>query len=145
MITQFEKLSPREKELLLNAPVLVSIMAASFNNHINKRSAADAVKLAHLRTFTAVPVLQPYYKEVDKHFQENFELAIDRFVHDDVVNMAAVRLEMENVKEVIEKLDADFAGTLRLSLAKYAKHVKRAEHAVLESFLIPFEIHGLTD
>ena len=46
MIKQFEKLTQDEQDLLLRAPVLVSVLAACSYNYVNKSQKADAIKLA---------------------------------------------------------------------------------------------------
>ena len=71
MIKQFEKLTTEERELLYKAPVLVSVLASCSFNEVNKSQKADAIKLAHLKTFTANPLLLPYYAEVEKTFKDS--------------------------------------------------------------------------
>ena len=70
MLDQLNKLSATDRELLLKAPVLVSVFAASRDNELSKKGKADAIKLAHLKTFTAFPLLQDYYAEVEKTWSE---------------------------------------------------------------------------
>jgi len=66
MIPQFEKLTPREQELLVKAPVLLSVLASCSEHGINQKQKADAIKLAHIKTFTALPELQSYFREAEK-------------------------------------------------------------------------------
>ena len=72
MIKQFQTLTAEEKALLVKAPVLVSVLVSCSFNKVNKTQKADAIKLAHLKTFTAIPVLIPYYMQVGKDFEEQF-------------------------------------------------------------------------
>ena len=65
MKEQFESLTEEEKRLLYKAPVLVSVLASCSLNEVNKAQKADAIKLAHLKTFTAAPLLLSYYAEVE--------------------------------------------------------------------------------
>ena len=73
MIKQFEKLTAEERSLLYKAPVLVSVLASCSFNEVNKSQEADAVKLAHLKTFTASPLLLSYYREVEKTLNKNLK------------------------------------------------------------------------
>ena len=75
MIKEFEKLTREERELLLTAPVLVSVLASCSYNEVNQRQKSDAIKLAHLRAFTAPFSLLAYYREVEKIFEDEFEKA----------------------------------------------------------------------
>ena len=76
MIKQFENLAMEEQELLLKAPVLVSVLASCSFNNVNEIQKADAIKLAHLKTFTATPLLLPYYEVVEKDFEQQFDLSL---------------------------------------------------------------------
>jgi len=145
MIKQFEKLTPEERKLLFRAPVLVSVLASSPNNDINKIQKADAIKLAHLKTFTATSLLIPYYNEVEKDFKEQFEIALKQYFPFDDANRMELKKEIDKVNLIIGKLDKQYAQTLHKSLEKYAAHVKRAMHTVFVDFIFPIPIPGLTD
>jgi len=145
MMTAFQILSNEERALLLKAPVLVSVLASCSYNQINETQKKDAIRLAHLKTFTADPVLLPYYQEVEKHFAEQFdETAAEYFPFDDA-KRAALKEEISKVDAIIEKLDDVFGQRLRRSLERYAAHVKRSTHSVFQDFIFPLPIKGLTD
>jgi hypothetical protein len=144
MIKQFEKLTQDEQDLLLRAPVLVSVLAACSYNYVNKSQKADAIKLAHFKTFTAAPVLLPYYIEVDKTFREQFDATVEKYFPFDDEKREALKKEITHVNQVIAKLDKDYAAILHKSLEKYARHVNKAAHSVFEDFIFPIPIPGLT-
>lgn len=144
MIRQFEKLTTREYELLLNAPVLLSILASCPLNEINKSQKADAIKLAHLKTFTATPLLIPYYTEVDKDFKEKFEATAIRYFPFDEVSRNALKMEIESVNFIIDKLNTEYAYILQKSLQEYARHIKRAAHSIFQDFIFSVPMTGLT-
>ncbi len=145
MIRQFEKLTVEERGQLLKAPVLVSILASSSYNKVNKIQKADAIKLAHLKTFTAAPLLIPYYIEVEKNFKEQFVATIKQYFPFDEVKRIALKKEIDTVNLTIEKLDKEYAQALNKSLEKYTNHVKRAAHTVFMDFIFPLPMPGLTD
>ena len=145
MIKQFEKLTTEERSLLYKAPVLVSVLVSCSFNEVNKYQEADAIKLAHLKTFTAIPLLRPYYGEVEKTFKEQFETAIKRFFPFDEVNRNELKGEINKVNLVIGKLDKEYAHALYKSLEGYANHVKKADHSIFQDFIFPIPIPGLTD
>jgi hypothetical protein len=145
MIKQFEKLTIEERELLYKAPVLVSVLASSSFNEVYKSRKADAIKLAHLKTFTASPLLLPYYIEVEKIFEDQFEAAIKKYFPFDESNRSILKKEMGKVYFVISKLDKEYASALLKSLDGYTRHVKKATHSIFQDFIFPFPIPGLTD
>jgi hypothetical protein len=145
MIDQIKKLSKEEQELLYKAPVLVSVLASCSFNEVNQARKADAIKLAHLKTFTAKPLLIPYYKQVDKHFKEQFEAELKKYFPFDENKRDALKMEIDHVNVLIDKLDKEYARELHKSLELYLNHVKRATHSVFQDFIFPVPISGLNE
>jgi hypothetical protein len=145
MIKQFEKLTEEEQALLLKAPVLVSVLAACSFNYVNKAQKADAIKLAHFKTFTAAPVLLPYYIEVDKTFRDQFDATVQEYFPFDDEKRNQLKKEISRVNNVIARLDKDYAAILHKSLEKYARHVNKAAHSIFEDFIFPIPIPGLSN
>lgn len=145
MIPEFKKLTEEERELLYKAPALVSVLASCAVNAIDETRKRDAIKLSHLKTFTANPVLIPYYKEVEDGFTERFETIARKYFPFDEEKRAEMREEVNKMSEVIAKLDNKFfAQTLYTSLQRYADHVKRSIHSVFQDFIFPMPIPGLS-
>jgi hypothetical protein len=143
MIKQLEKLSEEEQDLLLKAPVLVSVMSSCSFNSVNDLKKEDAIKLSHIKTFTADPLLIPYYLEIEKTFKQEFEATVEKFFPFDFEKRQQLQSEIEKVHMVIAKLDSKFGNILRSSLDRYAKHVRNA-HSVIRDFMFPIPIQGLT-
>lgn len=145
MIPEFKKLTEEERELLYKAPALVSVLASCAVNAIDETRKRDAIKLSHLKTFTANPVLIPYYKEVEDGFTERFETIARKYFPFDEEKRAEMREEVNKMSEVMAKLDNKFfAQTLYTSLQRYADHVKRSIHSVFQDFIFPMPIPGLS-
>ena len=145
MITQFKKLTNEEREVLYKAPMLVSVLASCSFNEVNKYQKADAIKLAHLKTFTATPLLRPYFAEVEKTFKEQFETSVKKYFPFDDAKRNDLKKEIESVNRIIGKLDKEYARALHKSLDGYARHVRKATHSVFEDLIFPVPIPGLTD
>jgi hypothetical protein len=144
MIEQFEHLNPEERELLYKAPALVSVLAASGDKHITETQVADAKKMAHLKTFTAKPLLLTYYTEVEVNFSNNFDATVKKYAPFTRTKRDALKKEIEAVNAIIDKLDPTYAEVLHKSLAGYADHVRKADHSIVEDFIFPLPIKGLT-
>ena len=140
MIKEFETLTSNERALLLKAPAIVSILAASTTGEINEWEKADAIKLSHLKTFSAHPLLIQYYKEVEKGFEENFEHMVKVYSPFNEGARKLLQIKVDKINVVLEKLDPEFAVTLRTSLSGYADHVKKAYKGLIVNFLFPFPI-----
>ncbi|MEO5570918.1 MAG: hypothetical protein ABIT08_11730 [Bacteroidia bacterium] len=134
-----------EQKLLIKVPVLVSVLAASTDYEINEVQKADAIKLAHLKSFSGDPDLKSYLDKVDKHFVENFESVVKQYAPFDDSKRKALKKEIESVNQVISTLEPDLASKLFKYLSDYSEHVKHAEHSVLERFIFPIPIKGITE
>jgi hypothetical protein len=145
MIPQFEELNGKEQDLLIRAPVLLSVLASCSENAINKNQKADAIKLAHIKTFTAVPELQPYFKEVEKNFKEHFEQIAEQYYPFDNVHRNLLKLEIQNIQEIIAKLNPSYGKALSKSLERYTIHVKRATYNIFQDFIFPLAMLDLKD
>jgi hypothetical protein len=143
MIPQFEKLSQREQDLLIKAPAYLSVLASCSENAINKVQKADAIKLAHIKTFTAIPELQPYFREAEKNFKEHFEEIAARYFPFDELRRNLLKMEIKNIENIIAKLGPNYAKALNKSLERYAIHVKRATYSVFRDFIFPLAMPDL--
>jgi hypothetical protein len=146
MVKEFEKLSADEKQLLYKAPALVSVLASGSYDQkdMDKSQKADAIKLSHLKSYTAMPELRAYYEDVEKNFNVEFEKAIQKYFPFNEAKRYELKKELDKVSAVIRKLDKNFGDALSLSFERYAKHVKRAAHSVFQDFIFPMPIEGLS-
>ena len=145
MISEFEKLNLQEQELLIKAPVLFSVLASCSDHVINKAQKSDAIKLAHIKTFTAIPELQPYYKEVENNFKDYFECISEQYYPFDEAHRHLLKLEIKNVQKIIQKLPSSYGALLSKSLERYAIHVKRATYSIFQDFIFPLAMLDLKD
>lgn len=141
----FENLSQEDRNLLLKAPVYVSILAAGNNHDLGDAQKADAIQLAHLKTFTSNSILSNYYKEVDKTFKNNFDHIISEFLPINEEKRKIIMLKLDEINKIISKLDTNFGIELHKSLSDYSEHVKKSNHSVLEDFIFPIPVHGITE
>jgi len=144
MTDQFEKLTRDERALLFKAPVFVSVLASCSFGEINPSQKSDAVKLAHIKTFTAIPALLSYYDQVEKGFKKEFEATAHKYLPFDKEKRNALMKEINEVNAVIEKLDKNLGQQLSKSLLRYTDHVKKSANSIFQDFLFPMPIQGLS-
>lgn len=142
---EFKILSESEKYEIIKAPVLEALYAASDDHEIKEGEKAEAVKLAHFKTFTSEEELIPFYKEVYKNFQRNFEEAIQKYTPFDESKRKILKEEIDKISQIISKLDKRFANRLQKSLVDYAEHVKKAGRGNVINFVFPLPVPGITD
>ncbi len=145
MIKEFENLTEEEYNCLLKAPVLVSVLASCSYKVVNESQKADAIKLSHLKTYTANPVLIPYYEEVEKHFKMEFDKAVEKYYPFNACKREELIKDIEKTNAIISKLNQEYASGITRSLNKYAAHVKKARHSIFQDFIFPLPIDGLSN
>ena len=145
MIKQFQDLSWKERELLYQAPALLSVLVSCSENEVNETHKNAAIKLAHLRTFTADGILLPYYHQVEKTFKTAFEDAITTYAPFDATKRDELKKEISKVNDVIGKLEPAYGQALRKSLEGYAMHVKRSDSNVFSGVIFPLSWAGMNN
>lgn len=141
----FKDLSRPEKEQLEKFPVYLSLLAASKDCRLDGREMHTAVKLTHIKTFSCDPILADYYAEVDKNFETNVREISDRLPADRDTREITIRRELSKLETLLHKLDKRYAAIMHDSLRSYKDHVSRAHRNVLEYFIFPLPISGITD
>ncbi len=141
---QIAGLTSTEQALLIKAPALVSVLAATTDNEISDKERNSAIELAHLKTLTHHPLLKAYYESVEPAFKNNFESTIRRYAPFDNAKREALEAEIKQLEPILLKLDPNLAQLLHKSLSSYADHVRKSNLVVLDSFIFPLEIPGLT-
>lgn len=136
----FESLDEKKKEILIKAPVLLSIMAATSGGEVDKVELKDAIDLSHLRTFTAPESLQSYYRDVEKEFEFELDNMLNDYSPFDQSKQDQMKKKLEEVKSVIKSLDNDFGKRLNASLNSYARHVSESHKNFLYNIIFPVEM-----
>jgi hypothetical protein len=141
----FEDLSLQEKKQLVRFPVYISLLAASKDCSLDRLEKNTAIKLTHIKTFSCDPVLADYYAAVDQDFEKAVAEISERLPRDKYAREWAIRRELRKLDGILRKLDEDYAATMYYSLRSYKDQVSRAHRNILEYFLFPLPINGLTD
>ena len=141
----FNQLTGEHQELLTKAPVFVSLLAAGKYDGISKQEKKEAVGLAHIRSFASDPLLREYYEEVDKDFRRNLETLDKQLPKDFDKRKEVIRSKLEDVSIILERMDPAFTKALKKSLKTFADHVSEADKNVMEYFLFPLDIKGITE
>jgi len=81
--------------------------------------------------------------EVEKNFKMHFEEIAKQYAPLDEEKRNELKKEIESIEPVLDKLDKEYARTLRLSFEKFARHVQHADRSILEYFIFPLPMPGL--
>lgn len=141
----FTELSDSEKALLLRFPVYISLLAANSDAEMDETEKKAATWLTHIKTFSTEPMLHAFYKEAELIFESNIQTLDDQLPKNKTERNDAIRSALVTIDLVLKKMRIDYASALRKSMKSYKDHVSKAHRNVLEYFIFPLPIDGLSD
>lgn len=134
----FQNVSADEFHHLLDVPVWLSLLAAyTGDGKISENEKAGAVKLAHMRTYTAPKSLQDFYKMVYGRFADRFEQLDNRLPKAVDDKKVYIRAQIRHANALLDKLDPDIASGLQESMASFYKHVFNSDKSFFQYFALP--------
>jgi hypothetical protein len=134
----FDDLSPEEFSQLLDAPVWISLMAAyAGDGVVGEDEKADAIKLVHLRRYTAPKSLREFYELVDSQFAQRFHILNLRLPSSPDDKEIYLRRQVNRVHEIMKKLDPDVIADLETSLESFYEHVFQSHKSFFQYFALP--------
>ena len=77
-----ESLSKEDLQLLIDTPVLITILIGGADGVIDQDEISWGDKLTHIRATTEDSFLQDYYKLAADRFDERFQAILDTFPND---------------------------------------------------------------
>lgn len=138
----FDELSPSEQQEFLKFPVYIALLAANADGDtIEKQTAID---FDHMKRYTCNPLLSGFYEKADKVFEQNLDQLDDELPKGKMEREVAIKVELRKIKELLHKFDKEYAKVMHESMQSFKEHVSSAHHNILEDFLFPIPIRGLT-
>ncbi len=139
MIEEFKTLRDDEIEVLLDAPVLVSVLIAGADDKIDAAEIKQAVEIANNKQSRAREQLIDYYKEVGKDFHAKFVKYVDSMPTDAKARNEQITQELRKLNHILPKIDQPFAVKLHASLKDMAKKVAEASGGLLGYMSVSYE------
>ncbi|MFY0626650.1 MAG: hypothetical protein JXR07_10155 [Reichenbachiella sp.] len=139
MIEEFKTLRDDEIEVLLNAPVLVSILIAGADDKIDNSEIKQAVEIANNKQSRAREQLVDYYKEVGTTFYDKFVAYAAKMPKDASARSEQITQELRKLNHILPKIDRNFAIKLHASLRDMAKKVAEASGGLLGYMSVSYE------
>ena len=141
----YQDLSASEKELLKKYPVFVSLLAATYHNHgMDSKEKQTAIEFIHVKSFHSVPELAAFYDDAEKDFEKNLVLLNQQLPQEKKEREMRIREEIARIEHIVRKMDGDFAAAMHKSMEAFREHVSNAHQSLVEYFVFPIPIKGLT-
>jgi len=123
MIPAFEHLSDTDLEILLKAPLLVSILIAGADGHIDQEEVKGAIRQAQRNAGRAHASLDEFYKTAGQDFEDKFKFVLALYPHDSKLRNPLVAQELAQLNAIFKKLPVPLASDLYKSLQQLAQQV----------------------
>lgn len=130
MIPEFKNLNQEEMDVLINSPALITLLIAGADGKINEKEVDWGAKIAHFRALDEQSILQNYYLEVDKTFNEALKELSSKVPLDKDERISKINQELEKNNAIFKKLDSNFAKELYKSYLRLAKQVAKASGGI---------------
>jgi len=140
----FDQLSPSEQQMFLKFPVYISLLAANADGDTDNKEKQTAIDFDHMKTYTCNPLLSEFYDKANRVFRENLEQIDNQLPKGKLERDVAIKVELRKIKELLLKFDNEYALAMHESMKSFKEHVSSAHHNILEDFLFPMPIKGLT-
>ncbi|MGF7078331.1 hypothetical protein [Mucilaginibacter sp. UYCu711] len=140
----FKQLSETELHEFLKYPVYISLLAANMDSFVSEEEKEQAVSFDDLETYNCLPLLTGFYEEAQKNYQPNLEMLDNQLPKGKLERDVAIKVELRKIKELLRKLDPANAAMMHHSMKAFKDHVSAKHDHVLDDFLFPIPIKGLT-
>ncbi len=126
MNRQIEHLSQSEKNLITNAPLLVTAYISGIDGHFNHNEIEKAVKIIHIKSYSETRDVRGIYKDLDQMNEEKIAEVIDSLPKDTFERNEEIIKILSGLNDIFPKLDSTFAKDLVKSLRELAYYVANA-------------------
>ena len=131
MIPEFEELSQAEIELMHKAPILVCILIAGADDHIDNREIKKALLLTEKKQKRAKSHLLDFYREVGEDFEDKLKIVIQGFPAEEESRTPLLKESLINLNPILKKVDQNFAKEFYKSLLEIATEIAKSSGGLL--------------
>lgn len=139
MIEHFDSLSKNEFRVLKNAIAWITLYVAGADDNIDEEEQAWAVKLAKIRSYANEDVLNGFYTEVGKDFEDTLNSLVKDLPNNVKERNAILTDRLTQVNDILPKLDNTIAYRIYKSYTSFAEHVAKSSGGFLRFFSVSTE------
>lgn len=131
MIPEFNKLSQSEIELMHKAPILVCILIAGADDHIDNKEIKGAIALTEKKQKRSKSKVLSFYRELGEDFEDKLKIVIQGFPISVEERSPLLVGELTKLNSVFKKLEHDFAIEFYESLREIASEIAKSSGGLL--------------
>ena len=145
MLNSLDKLTTAEKDLVMNALPIITVMIAAADGKVDESETNWANKLTDIRSYSHEEELQAYYEKVGENFEQQVRMMVKDLPTNTKDAVPALAATLAGMNEVLPKLPATVSGPFLKSMKTFAKHIARASGGFLKIASISKEEQALID
>jgi len=134
MIYGLESLTDEEAEILLEAPVLITILIGDADHDIDHYEEEWGAKIAKFRSVKGDKNVQDYYRNLEPVFADKLQVKLDAYNEVALSNQYIIDKVSENLQKlnpILRKLPRQEAISLYESFKSFAMHIAKASGGFL--------------
>ena len=109
MIPEFDRLTNREIELMLKAPILACILIAGADGEIDQKEIEGAIEVARKKQRRSLANLLEFYRDVGEDFEDKLKVVIQSYPMKAVQRNPLIVEELAQLNNLLPKLNKAFA------------------------------------
>lgn len=131
MVKEIEVLTAEEREIVMDAVALVTLLVAGADGKIDARETEWASKLTKIRGYKEKVELKPLYREIGETFEDTLNGYLERLPEDLSEMQRLISEKLSKLNTILPKIDSWYAQLYYESLLSFAKHVAEASGGIL--------------
>ena len=130
-VKELAHLTEDERELVLQAPALISVLIGGADSNFDEKEMEHAVKAVTYRSLQGEPLLYNYYKKVELSFESVMLHFTQKYEGDANDRAKAINAELAKLNDILPKLDDRYAHVLVENWRSFAKGIAKASGGFL--------------
>ena len=131
MHSKIEHLSAQEQQLVLDAPIMVTVLIAGADGKFHQSEIKQAVKIIHTKSYSEEKDVRGIYKEIDSHTEEAIDELIQQLPESLTERTHELTTRLAALNHVLPKLEPHLAKDLYKSLREMAYYISHSHGATL--------------
>ena len=145
MLNSLDKLTTEEKDLVMNALPIITVMIAAADGEVDESETGWANKLTDIRSYSHEEELQAYYEKVSENFDQQVRMMVKDLPANTKDAVPALAATLAGMNDILPKLPPTISGPFLKSMKSFATHIARASGGFLKIASISKEEQALID
>jgi hypothetical protein len=125
MIAELKKLTGDELEMLIKAPLLVSILIAGADGDIDRNEIRGAIKTTQKKA-QSNSALKAFYESVSEDFEDKLKVIIQGYPSTAEARCSQIEEELKLLNPILAKVDGKFSREIYESLKSLALNIAKS-------------------